>query len=460
MIDQRKKIFAVNLWIFDLLLTTASFFLAYNFRSSDVVERILRLFFELEAHVVMPVRIYLWILAIILPTWAVLLPLFRVYSEPTLSSLTQIGRLSKAIPFAGLVMAAAISFVKPDTSNRLIVVFTLVINYVFLVSYRVVLMKLSKHAALDVRHVAVVGSGPAVQDFARTIESHHVWGLKLVGVFTRAEVRELLEDGGVDELILVADRESLDEFTDTFLWCEELGVTARVVLNFFPHSIARMELHEFDGFPLLSFSTTPTNEALMFVRRILDVGLAGCILLIVGPILMLPTALFIKLTSHGPILFKQKRCGLNGRQFVMYKFRSMVDNAEQLRVEMEALNEMDGPVFKSSRDPRVTFIGKIIRRFSIDELPQLFNVLRGDMSLVGPRPPIPQEVARYERWQRRRLSMKPGMTCLWQISGRNEVSFDDWMKLDLVYIDNWSLLLDLKILLKTVPVVLLGRGAK
>jgi lipopolysaccharide/colanic/teichoic acid biosynthesis glycosyltransferase len=175
---------------------------------------------------------------------------------------------------------------------------------------------------------------------------------------------------------------------------------------------------------------------------------------------MLPTALIIKLTSQGPILFKQRRCGLNGRHFVMYKFRSMVDNAEQMRVEMEALNEMDGPVFKSSRDPRVTFIGKIIRRFSIDELPQLFNVLRGDMSLVGPRPPIPQEVARYERWQRRRLSMKPGMTCLWQISGRNEVSFDDWMKLDLVYIDNWSLLLDLKILLKTVPVVLLGRGAK
>jgi len=269
-----------------------------------------------------------------------------------------------------------------------------------------------------------------------------------------------LKDGGVDELILVVDRESLNEFTDTFLLCEELGVTARVVLNFFPHSIARMELHEFDGFPLLSFSTTPTNEALMFVRRILDVVLAGFILVTAGPLIMLPTAILIRLTSPGPVLFRQKRCGLNGRQFVMYKFRSMVNNAEQLRVEVEGLNEMDGPVFKSSRDPRITTIGKIIRRFSFDELPQVFNVLRGDMSLVGPRPPLPDEVARYERWQRRRLSMKPGMTCLWQISGRNEVSFEDWMKLDLTYIDNWSLLLDLKILLKTVPVVLLGRGAK
>jgi lipopolysaccharide/colanic/teichoic acid biosynthesis glycosyltransferase len=138
----------------------------------------------------------------------------------------------------------------------------------------------------------------------------------------------------------------------------------------------------------------------------------------------------------------------------------MVDNAEQTRFELEALNEMDGPVFKSSRDPRRTAVGRFLRKFSIDELPQFYNVLRGDMSLVGPRPPLPQEVARYERWQRRRLSMKPGITCLWQISGRNEISFQDWMKLDLTYIDNWSLLLDLKILLKTVPVVLLGRGAR
>ncbi len=144
----------------------------------------------------------------------------------------------------------------------------------------------------------------------------------------------------------------------------------------------------------------------------------------------------------------------------MYKFRSMVDDAEQRRYELEALNEMDGPVFKSSRDPRVTPVGKFLRRFSIDELPQLYNVLRGDMSLVGPRPPLPQEVQRYKRWQRRRLSMKPGITCLWQISGRNQVGFEEWMKLDLNYIDNWSLLLDLKILIKTVPAVLMGKGAR
>src|SRR5262245_16336106 len=240
MIDQRKKIFAVNLWIFDLLLTTASFFLAYSLRSSSFIERILLSFLGTDGHTLMPVQIYLWILAIIVPTWAVLLPLFHVYSEPTVTPLKQIGRLSKTIGFAGLVMAAAISFVKPDASNRFIVAFMLVINYVLLVSYRVVLMKVKQHGALDVRNVAVIGGGPAAHELAQSIENHRVWGLKLVGVFDRNEARRLLEGGGVDELILVADRESLDEFTDTFLLSEELGVTARVVLNFFPHSIARM----------------------------------------------------------------------------------------------------------------------------------------------------------------------------------------------------------------------------
>jgi exopolysaccharide biosynthesis polyprenyl glycosylphosphotransferase len=457
MIDQRKRIFAVNRWLLDLALTAASFFVAYRVRTSlDMVPYVSIL---LEGHTVMPVRVYLWLLAVILPTWAALLPLFRVYSAPSQSVRNQILTLSKAIGFAWLVMAALQFFINADESNRLIVLLTLIINYVLLVCYRVILFRITKHGALDTRHVAVVGSGQSAHDFARTIENHREWGLKLVGIFSKADVRTVLESGGVDELILVADRETPEPFTDVLVLCEELGVTARVVLNFFPHSIARIELHELEGFPLLSFSTTPTNEVLLFIRRILDVALTSFLVAVTLPV-MTATAILIKLTSSGPVLFKQERCGLNGRSFIMYKFRSMIDNAEQLRFELEALNEMDGPVFKSSRDPRVTTVGKIIRRFSIDELPQLFNVLRGDMSLVGPRPPLPQEVQRYERWQRRRLSMKPGITCLWQISGRNQVSFQDWMRLDLSYIDNWSLLLDLKILLKTVPVVLLGRGAK
>ncbi len=170
-------------------------------------------------------------------------------------------------------------------------------------------------------------------------------------------------------------------------------------------------------------------------------------------------ALLIKITAGGQVLYRQTRCGLNGRRFTLYKFRTMIEGAEERQRELLHLNEMDGPVFKLKQDPRVTWIGRFLRRFSLDELPQLWNVLRGDMSLVGPRPPIPDEVARYQRWQRRRLSMKPGLTCLWQISGRNQIDFDRWMKLDLEYIDSWSPWLDVKILLKTVPAVLSGRGA-
>jgi exopolysaccharide biosynthesis polyprenyl glycosylphosphotransferase len=451
MIDQRKRIFAVNLWFVDLVLTTASFYLAYR----------LRQLVDLQGYTVLRLPEYLWLLAIILPVWAVMLPLFRVYSDLTASPVDQVIRLTKGVLFAWLTLLAAQFFVSEDAfdRHRLIAVFTLVINYFLLVAYRIILIKLKKHGALDVRHVAVVGSCDAARDFARKIEEHRVWGLHLVGIFDQKDVKGLLERGGLDELIVVTDNEPLSEFTDTFLLCEELGVTARVVLNFFPHSFARTELEQFGEFPLLSFSTTPTNEALFFVRRIMDLVIVCIfgipILLVIGI-----SSIAIRLTSPGPVFFKQERCGLNGRLFTMYKLRSMVNNSEQARFELETLNEMDGPVFKSSRDPRRTKVGKFLRKFSIDEFPQFYNVLRGDMSLVGPRPPLPQEVARYERWQRRRLSMKPGITCLWQISGRNEVSFQEWMKLDLTYIDNWSLLLDLKILLKTVPVVLLGRGAR
>jgi exopolysaccharide biosynthesis polyprenyl glycosylphosphotransferase len=191
----------------------------------------------------------------------------------------------------------------------------------------------------------------------------------------------------------------------------------------------------------------------------MDKALAFLIAVVLSP-LMLGIALAIRLTSPGPVLFPQIRCGMNGRLFKLLKFRTMVENAEALRKDLEDRNEMSGPVFKIADDPRVTRVGRWLRRFSLDELPQLFNVLKGEMSLVGPRPPIPAEVQSYERWQRRRLSMKPGLTCFWQIGGRNQIDFEEWMELDLKYIDNWSLKLDIIILLKTIPVVLLGRGGR
>jgi len=210
--------------------------------------------------------------------------------------------------------------------------------------------------------------------------------------------------------------------------------------------------------PLLTFSTTPESEDLLLLKRGVDFVMALVFLIVLSPLLLV-LAILIKLTSRGPVLYRQTRCGLGGRKFTVYKFRSMRADADLLRHELAALNEMDGPVFKIKVDPRCTPVGAFMRKFSLDELPQLVNILKGDMSFVGPRPPLPQEVEKYQRWQRRRLRMQPGLTCLWALEGRNKLNFKRWMELDLEYIDNWSPSLDWKIILKTIPVVLLGRGA-
>jgi len=196
----------------------------------------------------------------------------------------------------------------------------------------------------------------------------------------------------------------------------------------------------------------------LLVKKSFDVALSFVLLVLLSPLFLL-VAILIKLNSKGPVFFTQERVGFNKRRFKLFKFRTMVDNAEKLREELEEQNEVSGPVFKIKNDPRITPIGKWLRRISMDELPQLINVLKGEMSLVGPRPPIPSEVERYEWKDRRRLSMKPGITCLWQINGRSNIPFEKWMKLDKEYIDNWSLWLDLKILAKTIPAIIRGSGA-
>ena len=209
------------------------------------------------------------------------------------------------------------------------------------------------------------------------------------------------------------------------------------------------------------FHSAPAASLQGLAKQMIDFAGAAALLVLLSPVL-LGCALLVKITSPGPILFRQKRSGINGRPFTMYKFRSMATNAEQRKHELAAMNEMSGPVFKVANDPRITPVGGFLRRFSLDELPQLFNVLKGAMSLVGPRPLPVDETRRFEDLaHRRRLSVKPGLTCLWQISGRNEVNeFSDWVRLDLEYIDNWSLWLDIKILFRTIPVVFIGTGAK
>jgi exopolysaccharide biosynthesis polyprenyl glycosylphosphotransferase len=205
----------------------------------------------------------------------------------------------------------------------------------------------------------------------------------------------------------------------------------------------------------LSTRPAPVQYAL---KRLIDIAASGAALAVLSPLLIL-TALAIKITSPGPVLFRQTRVGLHGAHFSLFKFRSMVTDAEKLKAKLMKMNEQSGPVFKMKHDPRITGIGRFIRKYSIDELPQLINILRGDMTIVGPRPALPSEVAQYKVWQRRRLSVRPGLTCYWQVGGRNAIGFEEWMRLDLRYVDHWSLSVDMRLILQTFPVVLAGRGA-
>ena len=269
-----------------------------------------------------------------------------------------------------------------------------------------------------------------------------------------ATVRERV----IDEIIFAVEAEKLAELEDVLLICDEEGIRTRVMMDIFPHIQSKVYVERFSDVPMLTFSTTPHDEIRLFLKRAFDVTL-GVVSLLVLALPMALLALMIRLTSRGPGIFRQVRCGLNGRRFVCYKFRSMVANAEKRREDIAHLNEKDGPVFKIADDPRLTTIGRYLRRFSIDELPQLWNILKGDMSFVGPRPAVLSEIQQYKTWQRRRLRMRPGLTCLWAVQGRDSLRFDTWMKLDLEYIDKWSLWLDFKLLVQSIPRVLVGRGA-
>ena len=310
------------------------------------------------------------------------------------------------------------------------------------------------------------------------LAGHHEWGLVLRGFITDAtwdaggddlpapvlgrdsDISEILQHHVVDQVLIVPSPQQLERVNALLARCREEGVMAGVVLSFVTPGGNHATLDRFDGMPLLTYTTAPADEMLLGIRRLLDIVLAILALVPLAP-LMAVVALAIKITSPGsPVFYRQLRAGLRGRRFEVVKFRLMVPDAETLKPALEAYNEMDGPAFKMSNDPRVTALGTFLRRTSIDELPQIWNVLRGDMSWVGPRPVPVEEAERYEPWQRRRLSMKPGLTCLWQVSGRCDLSFEEWMRLDLEYIETWSLWLDAKILLKTIPAVLTGRGAR
>lgn len=296
-------------------------------------------------------------------------------------------------------------------------------------------------------------------DIGRTVKN----GIGVIGTVDNLE--KILMEEVVDEIVCAMPLSRIENVDKYLTLAEAMGVGVRIVPDWqidglmYSPGIARINIEDFLGIPTMALSTTPANQVELLLKSSLDYILAGIAFVLLLPLFLL-ICCAIKLSSRGPVFFRQERCGLNGRRFTVFKFRTMVADAEKRRGEIDALNEMDGPVFKVKNDPRIIpFVGALFRKTGLDELPQLINVLKGEMSLVGPRPPIPAEVGEYDFWQRRRLSMKPGITCIWQCTPkRNEVLFEEWMNMDLKYIDNWSLKLDFKIILRTAVVMLTGAG--
>jgi exopolysaccharide biosynthesis polyprenyl glycosylphosphotransferase len=477
MLKQKARAIALGLLTTDLVLTAISLPVAWELRQG-FLRKALPGIFPLP---LVPLDQYLLLLFFILPLWGVLLSFAGFYrSHRTMPLGEEIWGTARVALEGTAILVLLIFGLRLDFVSRWFLVVFGFINFVLLSAEKVAVRMLSRGVrarGFNFRTALIVGTGPKAAQFGDFLEAHPHWGFRVVGYLDDdngqeiglrgrwprlgriTDLESVLLTEVIDEVIFVIDKGKLGEYEQALLVAERHGVRAHVSLDIFPHVLARPVLEELDGIPLLTFTTTPSNPVELAAKRAIDLALSLALFVVTIPIQILAAAA-IRVLSGAPVLFRQVRCGLNGRQFTLLKFRTMEHGAEERLAEISHLNEMTGPVFKARRDPRLTATGRVLRRLSIDELPQLWNVIVGDMSLVGPRPPLPEEVSRYEPWQRRRLSMKPGLTCLWQVSGRSELDFDRWMALDLKYIDTWSPMLDLKILLKTVPAVLSGRGAR
>jgi exopolysaccharide biosynthesis polyprenyl glycosylphosphotransferase len=378
-----------------------------------------------------------------------------------------------------MIMVFITFFLQPQYNSRLIFIYAAILIILMLGLARLargIIIGWLRRYGIGVDRMLIVGAGELGRNVMANLVAQPALGYEVVGYVDdnpdkgQAELGRFKGLGGTERIPQLLQDLAINDVIITLPWmyhrkilailgqCERAGVRARIVPDLFEMRMTQVELDDLNGIPLLSMRGTTISGWNLLIKRAMDVTLALLALVILSPVLLL-TAIAIKLDSPGPVLFRQKRVGKGGREFYIYKFRSMRQDAEQYLSELEQHNEAKGPLFKIRDDPRCTAVGKFIRRTSIDELPQFYNVLRGEMSLVGPRPPLPREVDRYQPWHRRRLEVAPGITGLPQVSGRSNLTFDEMAFLDLYYIQNWSPALDTMILLRTLPNVLLGRGA-
>lgn len=417
-----------------------------------------------------PQQNYAWLLIPIMVFAPILLELQGFYQSPLNKAPGKsVVQIVRAMIGLSIIVSACVIFLRLPLSNRTVpLLFILIGTLVLLAKERVIAAHLRRKALTGEHREPILLAG-LPQDMAALERSFTPEQCLLMEVVGRIDIErqpisdlvEAMHEHAVTRVIIAAGHSELNRVQQAIGVCEIEGVPAWLVADFIQTSIARPDFDAFAGRPMLVFRSTPEVSWALRIKRAMDIA-GATILLLITAIPIAVVAVVIRFTSHGPVIFRQRRAGRFGKPFVMYKFRSMTDDAEMRRAELEPFNQMSGPVFKVESDPRITPFGRWLRRTSFDELPQLINVLIGDMSLVGPRPLPLYEVEKFEETaQRRRLSVKPGLTCLWQISGRNQLrDFRDWVRLDLDYIDHWSLGLDFKILLRTIPAVIMGLGAK
>ncbi|MBP8131936.1 MAG: sugar transferase [Candidatus Hydrogenedentes bacterium] len=393
----------------------------------------------------------------------------------------QVFNTARAAAIALCFSALAVLYVRPTAPEAWEVTVFGAGAFLLIAGYRSLIcigLWIARQYGYNFSHVLLVGANNRTLHLVDTLAKHARFGYHIVGILEDDEQRlevlrkhDLARVGGFQDLDRILTQHIVDEvhiclpvrsFYETIQsmahLCVGVGVSVRLVADLFPLRLATSRLHQIEDIPMLSLSTVPESNFQLALKRFMDIAGALAALVLLSPLIIV-FAILIRLDSPGPVFFRQERVGRNQRRFRMIKFRSMVPDAERRQADLMELNEADGPVFKIRNDPRVTRVGRFIRKYSIDELPQLFNVLRGEMSLVGPRPLPPNEIEHQSWNQRRRLSVKPGMTGLWQVSGRSDLSFREWVNLDLKYIDHWSIFLDIYILLKTCYVVIRGHGA-
>jgi exopolysaccharide biosynthesis polyprenyl glycosylphosphotransferase len=467
MLRRHLEFYFQFLQIVDAFLLCVSLWAAHTIRYHLV--RVVP-FFALGS--VAPFSNYFWMFYLMLPLGPIILDRQGFYRFSTNTSLGEsllaIAR-SVLIILLAIVVSMVAFRVPQDAVSRAALILFFPVAVLFL-GFREVLLRMwlrgQGRSRVKQQHLMLCGSKP----------DRDAWKAELAALpgkkflvseeldlheTTQGQFVQRLHEGTIDVAVFSIDHTSVAIVRQALLSCEAEGIEAWVSADFFRTALAKLQFDRFAGRPLLVFRSTPDASLDLMLKRAIDVIVSLVLLTVLSPLLLL-IALIILVTMGQPIIFKQLRNGLYGRPFVMYKFRTMASNAEQVRAELRAYNLMSGPVFKVEHDPRVTPFGRWLRHSSLDELPQLWNVFKSEMSLVGPRPLPVYETENFDDFsQRRRMSVRPGLTCLWQISGRNEITnFDNWVKLDLKYIDEWSLGLDFKIMLLTIPVVLFRRGAK